>query len=60
MGKTLDASGDAGGGGGEWSVEQFNAKEWEESVKIEPVICTCNGHIPYPWVWLWREGRVGV
>ena len=25
--------------------------------EVEPAIC--NGHLPYPWVWHWREGMVG-
>ena len=34
-----------------------NADGRERSVNIEPVIC--NGQLPYPWEWHWREGRVG-
>ena len=33
-----------------------NTQERRGLVNIEPMIC--NAHLPCPWGWCWREGRV--
>ena len=40
---------------GEAEICEFSLRR--SAVDIEPV--TCNGHLPHPWGWSWREGWVG-